>query len=64
MTLIPGRGTKIPRAMGQLSLGVQLPACVPQLESLCTATTDNVCHNEDLKQPIKYINIFFKKADF
>ena len=34
--LIPGRGTKIPHAMGQLSL--------------CTTTREPACHNEALKQ--------------
>ena len=38
---IPGRGTKIPHVMGQLSLCPLEPA--PQLESLRTATTEPVC---------------------
>ena len=56
---IPGWGTKIPHATGQLSPGattrepVYSEACVPQLErspctatkSLHTATKDPACHN-------------------
>ena len=51
---IPGRGTKIPHAAGQLSLCATTTeplcsrACMPQLErSPCTATKDPACHNED-----------------
>ena len=49
--LIPGRGTKIPHAMGQLSLRAVTtePACsgarVPQLESPCATIREPVCHN-------------------
>ena len=49
--LIPGRGTKIPHAVGQLSPRATTtePTCsgahAPQLESLCAATTEPVCQN-------------------
>ena len=48
---IPGRGTKIPHAMGQLSLlaATTEPACsgahVSQLESTCATTTEPACRN-------------------
>ena len=48
---IPGQGTKIPHARGQLSLYTTTtePTCsrahMPQLESLCVATTEPTCHN-------------------
>ena len=50
--LIPGRGTKIPHAAGQLSPctattePTRSGACAPQLErSPCTARKDPMCHN-------------------
>ena len=55
---IPGQGTKIPHAGGQLSLRaaasepVRSGARAPQLErSLHTAMEDPVCRNCDLTQP-------------
>ena len=48
---IPGRGTKIPHAAGQLSPHASTTelahsrAHVPQLESPCTTTTEPMCHN-------------------
>ena len=49
---IPGRGTKIPYAMEQLSLHATTTGSlsgkpVPQLESLCIATKDPAWCNED-----------------
>ena len=48
---IPGRGTKIPHAVGQLSLNATTTeaACsrarVRQLESPCATIKDPACHN-------------------
>ena len=48
---IPGRGTKIPHAAGQLSLRTtttepaQSRAHAPQVESLPATTTEPMCHN-------------------
>ena len=47
--LIPGRGTKIPHAMEQLSLRVSTTAACA-LGSPCT-TREPMCHNQDLTQP-------------
>ena len=53
---IPGWGTKIPHAVGQLSLCATTtePACakarVPQLESLQAATTEPMCSGARMPQ--------------
>ena len=59
---IPGQGTKIPHAAGQLSPRAttrEEKTSTPQLErsphaatkNLCAATKDPVCPNQDLTQP-------------
>ena len=53
MGSISGQGTKIPYASEQLNPPAATTepahsgACVPQLESPCTAVKDLSCHNED-----------------
>ena len=54
MGLIPGRGTKIPHAKGQVSLcAATIEACAPQIESLCASAKDSARCNEDPVCPTK-----------
>ena len=51
---IPGQGTKIPHAMGQLSpcAATAEPTC-HTLESPCNATEEPACHDCDPRHPDK-----------
>ena len=54
MGLIPGLGTKIPHAKGQVSLYIATTeACAPQIESLCASAKDSARYNEDPVCPTK-----------
>ena len=52
---LPMQGTRVQSLAGKLRSHVLQgnQACVLQLESLCTATTEPVCHSEDEAQPPK-----------
>ena len=60
---IPGRGTKIPRALGQLRPLENYWAYKPKLERSLRATwKDPASHNRDSTEPITVIIIINKKA--